>query len=56
MPTESSFDSVEIPKVDLWGLMFDRKERGFSDDQGTHSADRLMNMCSDPQASDLPFL
>ena len=34
MPTESSFASVDIPNVDLWGLMFERKDRGFSDDQG----------------------
>jgi len=34
MPTKSSFPDVAIPDVDLWGLMFDRKNNGFSDDQG----------------------
>ena len=32
MPTESSFPKVEIPNVDLWGLMFDIKKE-FSGDQ-----------------------
>jgi 4-coumarate--CoA ligase len=32
MPTESSFPPVEIPDVDLWGLMFDVK-KDFSDTQ-----------------------
>lgn len=35
MPTPSSFPDVEIPNVDLWGFMFDRK-RDFADDQGTY--------------------
>jgi len=34
MPTKSSFPDVDIPDVGLWGLMFERKEKGFSDDQG----------------------
>jgi len=33
MPTESFFPDVTIPDVDLWGLIFDRKDRGFSDDK-----------------------
>jgi 4-coumarate--CoA ligase len=33
MPTDSSFPTVEIPNVDLWGFMFERKDRNFSDDQ-----------------------
>lgn len=32
MPTQSSFPKVEIPDVDLWGLMFDIK-KDFSGDQ-----------------------
>lgn len=32
MPTKSSFPDVEIPDVDLWAFIFDRKDRGFSDD------------------------
>lgn len=33
MPTESPFPNVDIPDVDIWGLMFDRKDRDFSDDK-----------------------
>ncbi len=39
MPTKSSFPDVEIPDVDLWGLMFDRKDRGFSEDKGTSTSE-----------------
>ena len=35
MPTKSPFPDVNIPDTDLWGLMFDRKEKVFADDQGT---------------------
>jgi hypothetical protein len=34
MPTKSSFPDVDIPKVDLWDFMFERKDREFSEDQG----------------------
>jgi 4-coumarate--CoA ligase len=44
MPTESSFASVDIPNVDLWGLMFERKDRGFADDQGAALAANLWSM------------
>ncbi|KAL9527264.1 putative 4-coumarate--CoA ligase [Sphaerulina musiva] len=33
MPTKSSFPDVTIPDVDIWGLMFDRKDRDFADDK-----------------------
>jgi 4-coumarate--CoA ligase len=33
MPTTSPFPDVPIPDVDLWGLMFERKDRDFSDDK-----------------------
>jgi 4-coumarate--CoA ligase len=33
MPTQSSYPDVEIPDGDLWGFMFDRKDREFSDDK-----------------------
>ncbi|KAF7193804.1 putative 4-coumarate--CoA ligase 1 [Pseudocercospora fuligena] len=33
MPTKSSFPDIEIPNVDLWAFIFDRKNRDFSDDQ-----------------------
>jgi len=35
MPSKSPFPDVEIPDVDLWGLMFDRKSKDFADDKGT---------------------
>lgn len=33
MTTQSPFPDVEIPEVDLWALMFDGKNRDFSDDK-----------------------
>ncbi|PIA92653.1 4-coumarate--CoA ligase-like 1 [Cercospora beticola] len=33
MPTKSSYADVTVPDVDIWGLMFDRKDRDFGDDQ-----------------------
>ncbi|EME85192.1 uncharacterized protein MYCFIDRAFT_46595 [Pseudocercospora fijiensis CIRAD86] len=33
MPTKSSFPDIEIPNVDLWAFIFERKDRDFSDDQ-----------------------
>ena len=54
MPTKSSFPDVEIPDVDLWGLMFDRKDRNFSDDKGdilkenTELASMLMSLSAIP--------
>ncbi|KAB2104381.1 putative 4-coumarate--CoA ligase 1 [Alternaria gaisen] len=38
MPTKSPFPDVKIPSVDLWGLMFDRKDRDFSDDKVIYRA------------------
>jgi hypothetical protein len=34
MPSSSPFSDVRIPDVDLWGLMFERKEKDFPDDKG----------------------
>ncbi|KAK4610687.1 putative 4-coumarate--CoA ligase 1 [Fulvia fulva] len=33
MPTDSSFQTIDIPDVDLWAFLFERKNRDFSDDQ-----------------------
>ena len=33
MPTKSPFPDVDIPDVDLWGLIFDSKDRDFPDDK-----------------------
>jgi 4-coumarate--CoA ligase len=49
MPTPSTFPDVEIPNVDLWALMFDRK-RDFSDDQGT------LNLWSSDRANEVSDL
>ena len=38
MPTESPFPDVKIPNVDLWGLIFDRKDRDFPDDKVLYRA------------------
>lgn len=39
MPTESSYPQVDIPNVDLWGLMFEQKRKeGFSDQQVIYRA------------------
>ena len=35
MPFESKFPSLPIPDVDLWAFLFERKDKGFSDDKGT---------------------
>lgn len=35
MPTSSFYPDIEIPKVDLWGLMFEReREERFPRDKG----------------------
>ena len=39
MPTISSFEDVDIPDVDLWGLMFDRKSKDFPDSQGLYQVE-----------------
>ncbi|KAI4241871.1 MAG: hypothetical protein L6R40_004270 [Gallowayella cf. fulva] len=33
MPTESTYPSIDIPDVDVWGLLFERKDRPFPDDK-----------------------
>lgn len=38
MPTKSPFPDVEIPDVDIWGLMFDRKTRDFPDNKVIYRA------------------
>ncbi|KAF1848608.1 acetyl-CoA synthetase-like protein [Cucurbitaria berberidis CBS 394.84] len=38
MPTKSPFPDVEIPDIDLWGLIFDRKDRDFPDDKVIYRA------------------
>lgn len=38
MPTKSPFPDIEIPDTDLWGLIFDRKDRDFPDDKVLYRA------------------
>ncbi|MCJ1313400.1 hypothetical protein MMC25_007078 [Agyrium rufum] len=33
MPTESSYPKIDIPDVDLWGLLFERKDRPYPEDK-----------------------
>lgn len=35
MPAESLFPKFEVPKEDLWGFLFERKDREYPDDKGT---------------------
>lgn len=34
MPTESTYPPVDIPDVDLWTFLFERKDRDFPEDHG----------------------
>jgi 4-coumarate--CoA ligase len=34
MPIQSLHTPFDIPDVDIWSLMFERKDREFPDDQG----------------------
>ena len=54
MPTDSSFPPVDIPNVDLWGLMFDRKSKDFQDDQGTFNQSIDLHSHFSPPQSPLP--
>jgi 4-coumarate--CoA ligase len=38
MPTKSPFADIIIPDTDLWGLMFDRKDRDFLEDKVVYRA------------------
>jgi hypothetical protein len=32
--TSGSFPDIDIPNVDVWGLLFERKDKDFPDDKG----------------------
>lgn len=34
MPTESSYPKLDIPPVDIWTAIFERKDRKYPDDKG----------------------
>lgn len=35
MPVSSPYPSIEIPNIDLWTFLFERKDRPFPDDKGS---------------------
>jgi 4-coumarate--CoA ligase len=35
MPTDSALPRIDILNVDLWGFLFERKDREFPDNKGT---------------------
>lgn len=35
MPTASTYPLLDIPQVDLWEFLFERKDREYPDDKGT---------------------
>src|SRR5436305_4069986 len=60
MPTDSPYPAVDIPHVDLWGLMFEHKRKeGFSDQQGklqTLSPLTFSDPSIQPTCADTPTL
>jgi hypothetical protein len=36
MPTDSSYPLVEIPNLDLWAFLFERKDKPYPDNKGKH--------------------
>ena len=34
MPAESTYPKLDIPNVDVWGFLFERKDRPYPDDKG----------------------
>jgi 4-coumarate--CoA ligase len=34
MPTGSLYPDIDIPNVDLWTFLFERKDRAYPDDKG----------------------
>jgi hypothetical protein len=37
MPTDSTFPRIDIPDVDVWAFLFERKNKEYPDDKGTFS-------------------
>lgn len=38
MPTDSTYPAVDIPDVDLWTFLFERKDRPYPDGKGKRRA------------------
>jgi 4-coumarate--CoA ligase len=36
MPTKSSYPELPIPDTDLWGFLFERKDKPYPDDKGRY--------------------
>ena len=34
MPAKSPYDDIEIPNVDIWSFLFERKDKEYPDDKG----------------------
>lgn len=34
MPTESTYPKLDIPNIDLWAFLFERKDREYTDNKG----------------------
>jgi len=49
MPSHSLYPEIEIPKVDLWAFLFERKEKPFPDDKG-HTLP-LLSICTSAYSS-----
>ncbi|KAF4614402.1 hypothetical protein G7Y89_g15334 [Cudoniella acicularis] len=41
MPTKSAYPELDVPNVDLWTFLFERKDRQFPDDKGTQDPSRV---------------
>lgn len=41
MPSESKYPSLQIPNVDLWAFLFERKDKPFADDKGKQLWDQI---------------
>jgi 4-coumarate--CoA ligase len=35
MPVKSAFPSFELPKLDIWAFLFERKDKEYPDDKGS---------------------
>lgn len=54
MPIESTYPSLQIPDVDLWAFLFERKDKNFADDKGMslHDLTRCLTRISDRPTDD----
>lgn len=46
MPTGSPYPSFEVPELDLWAFLFERKDKPYPDDKGefvSNTAHRIVS-------------